>query len=127
MVFGRKKEPPLPSIMISPPQGEYANMPGEPNQPFPEPPPVQQQQQRPIQQSQQRQQVQQPRQQVRQPEPEPEYEPEEEEPQVELPKRKLTNKQARIIRTEVTEGGYFVSVVEHNYPLGIGWCELEQE
>jgi len=115
MVFGRKKEPPQPSIMISPPQGHYANMPEEPNPPFPEPPPVPQPRQ--VQQ----------RPQPRQPEPEPEYEPEqEEEPQVELPKRKLSNKQARIIKTEVTEGGYFVSVVEHNYPLGIGWCELEQ-
>ena len=127
MVFGRKKDPPQPSIMISPPQGNYGNMPEEINNPFPG---FQQPQQEPTQQQRpqpQRSSPQQPKLVPQAQQPEPVYEPEiEPEPQAGLPQRKLSNKQARIIRTEVTDGGYFVSVVEHNYPLGIGWCELEQ-
>jgi hypothetical protein len=42
------------------------------------------------------------------------------------PPRRMNNKQARILKAEVSENQTFIYIVETNYPLALGDCSLEQ-
>ena len=119
-MFGRKKTelPPQAPIIISPPNDSFIQQDEDYNSGD-----IQQMQPKLVQQAPQQipqqQYIPQPQyQQVQQPMPQQVQQ------QAYAPMQQPKGQQARIIRGELNDTGFYAYIVETNYPLTLGWCSL---